>query len=1468
VTSVVKILPETTLRLERVRIKEVYGKKGLGMIKSGKRTACVALILAIIVAMFSGCEEKVERQSDTAIEKLSFRNIPGITPAEISAIEALQKKHSYFVYGINPTTEAFKGKDSGINGYAVMLCNWLSEMFGIQFKPEYYQWGDLLRGLESGEVDFTGEIMSTLEGKAGFLMSSPTINRTIRFYRLNDSASLTDIMRARLPRYAFLREAVVADDIKANTDYDFETIFVDSHKEAYQMLKSGQVDAFFGLDTATGAFDVYGDVGSEEFFPLIFRSSCLSARNEEYRPIINVLDKAMTERVLEYLTELQKHGYQQYQENRIYALLTDEERAFIRTNPYISVVAEFSNYPISFYNKHENKWEGIFFEALDQVSNLTGLKFEVRNENTTPLLKLINMLENGEALILPELHQTKEYEGHFLWSKIPVINDNFAIISRSEFRNIDINDVFHLHVAIRKDTIYSEMFKKIFPAHRNFTEYETMEDTWDALRRGEVDVIFASRRRLVIYTNYYEMSDFKLNLVFEQAFNSYFAYNKNAAILNSIVDKALSVVNVNNMANQWIYRTYDYRVKMAAAQRPWLIGASVSFFLVLLLVSIMLERSRTAGKKLEKLVAQRTGDLAFETSKLQSVLASIPDLMFCKDTNLRYTQCNKPYEVFLGVTEGNILNKTDNDGLWLPPEQVERIRNIEQTVMNENKVLTLEERVHFPFTGKECVFETVKAPLRQDGAVVGLVAIIRDITKRKALESDLALQSSLFKTMLTSLPDAVFCKNLNFKYTLCNHYMAEVFGKKIEDILGRDDIALGLPPETAALAAESDLKVMNEQQRVVYEEWVPCADGVMRLFETVKSPLILDGDVVGIMAIGRDVTKRKEMEVEALSANRAKSSFLANMSHELRTPLNVVIGLTDLILEEDIDSHIKENLAKISNAGTTLLSIVNDILDFSKIESGKLALSPVEYYMSSILNDIITLVITRLGEKPITFKLNIKDDLPNKLLGDDLRVKQVLTNLLTNAIKYTREGSIELIVRSMREGDKIWLDAAVCDTGMGIPKDDIGSLFLDYYQVSANANRNIEGTGLGLPITKRLVEMMDGEISVESEPGKGSTFRFRIKQGFVDDAVLGADVSEKLRSFSYSDDKRIVSKKLVRVNLSYARVLVVDDMQTNLDVASGILRKYQMRVDVLNNGPAAIDRIQAGTPVYDAIFMDHMMPGMDGIETVDRIRALGTEYAKKIPIIALTANAIQGTDKMFYEHDFQAFITKPIDVMEMDTVLRKWVYDSKHGDATVPVDTSASEASEGEKIVIEIPGVDTKKALALYAGDTGIYLPLLRSYITNTSATLEKLKAVSSATLSDYVITVHGLKGTSAGIGAEEVRAQALELENLSRSGDLQGVLSRNDKLIADAEIIVANVKAWLEHNDVQKEKPRKKVPDKDLLIKLRESCESYDMDGIDEVMKYLESSDYDEDADLIKWIREMIDVSKMGEVAQRLASV
>jgi CheY-like chemotaxis protein len=372
--------------------------------------------------------------------------------------------------------------------------------------------------------------------------------------------------------------------------------------------------------------------------------------------------------------------------------------------------------------------------------------------------------------------------------------------------------------------------------------------------------------------------------------------------------------------------------------------------------------------------------------------------------------------------------------------------------------------------------------------------------------------------------------------------------------------------------------------------------------------------------------------------------------------MNVIVGLTDLMLDEDEPVNIRETLEKINTAGTTLMGLINDVLDISKIESGKQELNPVQYDVQSLLHDIITLNIIRIQEKPIKFKLDIDEKFPYTLFGDDLRIKQILNNLLSNAFKYTKEGTVTFGCDFRREdADTLWISFYVRDTGIGIREEDIAKLFSDYNQLDTRANREIEGTGLGLSIAKKVVDLMEGEISLESEYNKGTTFRVRIRQGFVNDKTIGREIVENLRNFRYSDKKKLTHEKLEKPDLSYARVLVVDDFSANLDVAAGRLRKYKMQVDCVMSGQDAVDRIAAGEPVYNAVFMDHMMPGMDGIEATKIIRALGTEYARNIPIIALTANAVAGNEQMFLDNGLNAFLPKPFNVRGLDAVIQRWV---------------------------------------------------------------------------------------------------------------------------------------------------------------------------------------------------------------------
>jgi signal transduction histidine kinase/ActR/RegA family two-component response regulator len=389
----------------------------------------------------------------------------------------------------------------------------------------------------------------------------------------------------------------------------------------------------------------------------------------------------------------------------------------------------------------------------------------------------------------------------------------------------------------------------------------------------------------------------------------------------------------------------------------------------------------------------------------------------------------------------------------------------------------------------------------------------------------------------------------------------------------------------------------------------------------------------------------------AESASRAKSDFMATMSHEIRTPLNAIIGLSDIELRKKLRGDSFDAIKKIRSSGSTLLGIINDILDISKIEAGSLDIIPGEYETAELLSDAVRLNMVRIGDKPVVFAFTVDENLPAKITGDELRLKQILNNILSNAIKYTKEGRVELSAYLAEENILVF---RVSDTGIGIRKEDMGRLFTEYNQLDAKANRKIEGTGLGLAITRMLLDLMGGTIEVESEYGKGSVFTVKIPQQITDPSPLGKDRVEKLKNFGSFDREKPAFYPAASAS-SGIRVLVVDDVEINLEVARGLMEPYGITVDCVLSGREAVERIRQGEPRYNMILMDHMMPEMDGIEAVRIIRhEINSGYARNIPIVALTANALAGNEEMFLKHGFNGFISKPIDIMRLDEMLKKW----------------------------------------------------------------------------------------------------------------------------------------------------------------------------------------------------------------------
>jgi len=479
----------------------------------------------------------------------------------------------------------------------------------------------------------------------------------------------------------------------------------------------------------------------------------------------------------------------------------------------------------------------------------------------------------------------------------------------------------------------------------------------------------------------------------------------------------------------------------------------------------------------------------------------------------------------------------------------------------------------------------------------------------------------------------------------------------------------------------------------------------------------------------------------ALALNSAQSNFLATTSHEMRTLLNAIIGFSKLIIDSGkAHDEIKERLDIIQSTSAELLGMVNDILDLGKIKAGKMELHSAIYCTANLIHDIASLSTVHSTAKPVTFTFTVDDDVPEYLYGDSFRVKQIFTNLLTNAFSYTHAGTVAWKVRCQREGSSVWIVSEIQDTGIGIREENICALFNEYTQLDSEAQGKNSGSGLGLSIVKSLVQMMDGSVTVHSEYGKGSLFSVRFRQHLVPEHYL-----YKGRCTNVN---KVCTVHADHPDLSKARALVVDDTLTSLQVMEGMLAPYRLHVDCVTSGRKAFEIIKGKNPPYNIVFIDHLMPDIDGIETIKRIRnEIGTRYAKNVPIVGLSANAISGCKELFFENGFQAFIPKPVDPIQLDSVIRRWVLGTD----------------------FQIEGIDTAKGIACFGGSKTMYINILKSYTVNMRTVLTNMKKnLTLGNLNDYTISAHGIKGLSFSIGAMKAGFRAERLELLGRSANVE----------------------------------------------------------------------------------------------------
>jgi signal transduction histidine kinase/CheY-like chemotaxis protein len=623
--------------------------------------------------------------------------------------------------------------------------------------------------------------------------------------------------------------------------------------------------------------------------------------------------------------------------------------------------------------------------------------------------------------------------------------------------------------------------------------------------------------------------------------------------------------------------------------------------------------------------------------------------------------------------------------------------------------------------------------------------------------------------------------------------------------------------------------------------------------------------------------------------NKSKSSFLARMSHEIRTPMNSILGMAELIQRKDITPEVDEYISIISHSGQTLLAIINDILDFSKITSGKFQIEPKQYRLSSMINDTINVIRMKVLEKPLDFLVTVDSNIPAQLVGDDVRVRQILINLLNNAIKYTPRGFVSLdIRRGHEEFGRLELICTVSDSGIGIKTEDQAHLFSDFTRLDNIRNLGIEGTGLGLAITYALCQAMGGRISVESEYGKGSSFTAVIVQSFKDDKKLAqvnhpeskkilffetrplifeamkktfynlglnpacfqhagdfiAELEKGIYDYAFVSSRyapdciHILSKTASKTQLIImvemgdvavfrevksilmpvyslpianvinnvhdegtiknlrprfeftaptAKILIVDDISSNLRVARELMAPYNMEVHTCLSGTEAVNLVREYR--YDMVFMDHMMPGMDGLEASAAIRALenGDTYFRELPIIALTANAVSGQREMFLSRGLNDFIAKPIEIKQLNSVLERWIPPEKK----IKVEHAEKNTGPEEPVDLEIPELNTEIGLLNVSGSVDVYLDILNEFSRNVQHLKGQIRtARKSEDTSLYGQTMHALKGASRGVGALSLGNLAEELEEAAKNGELAAIKEKTDNLLREIDTITDNINA------------------------------------------------------------------------------
>ena len=1643
----------------------------------------VYLFLLIGVALSTSCCTQKTRYEPNGIHSIeSFLDIPGITDGEIAAINALKSERQNFTFAAQHTTEAFRMPDGTNAGFLSLYCDLLTQLFGIPFVQEYADWNSIIDGIDNKTIDFMGEMYPALEQSGLYFMTSPISERTLSIVTLNGTGNLkteSDINGRRLGFYAGTASGRYIR--KAYPELEFEDVVVHNIPDIMEKLANGSIDAFVADTIIANYIRETEPLTAVEFFQLVHTPISMATANERLKPFITVVDKYLNAGGSGKIHSLYKTGSYDFKKYSFTKKLNSKELGYLNNltekGIKIPIALEYDNYPVSFYNEREEKYQGIATDILSEINLLTDMEFEEVTEKDTPWATILEKLTNGEVALVSELLYSREREDKFLWAG-PYVTAPYALLSSLDYPDLEIYQVDKTAVGLSRATAYVEIFHMWFPDSTNYRYYDSLHDAFDALEKKEIDLIMASERILTTQTMYREKTGYKVNILFNASEESHFGFNKNEVELSSIIDKAIKYIDTGKIERYWDNRIFDYSRMYAQRRSVYLfILAGILTALLVVLVILLIKIARTRELYKNQMVT------------ISTMYKSIPDMVYCMDTNLRLINCNSSYVNFFGINESELIGKTDLDifANAIDPKMAQFLMNINKKVINEQVTITTEE-IHIRPDKSKILLRSTKVPLIQDGKTIGLLGISSDMTNYKQMMAEIEKQSSLLKSVVANHPGIICCVNRDKKMTLFDGLHLKKLGLDSSEFTGKHlndapknplhrEIIQNLE-KTFTQGAQS--WVSKGTNRVYHIRTTPIYDEIgniinvlgsvdditeMSMFTNILENILnsissmifaadpetgeilfinkymkhhfgLTGDVVGkpcytvfknikttrcddcprlkletnpemiyeweehnvdtkrvyhntdqyIEWIDRkkvhlqhsiDVTDMIIAKEQAEQRSQAKSDFLAKMSHEIRTPMNAIIGMTELALREEIPVSAREHIFTVKQAGVNLLALINDILDISKIETGKLEIIPRNYLFSSLANDVISIIRMRTIDSNLRFVVNIDSSIPNALMGDETRIRQVLLNLLNNAVKFTDKGYVSFTAYAELSGkDTVNLVMEVMDSGRGIMEDDLSHLFIEYSQLDLKSNIGIEGTGLGLAISKKIIEAMDGDIQVKSTYGKGSTFTVTVPQKVrsykamaavenaeqksvlvyerreifaksiiyniknlnvrcthvASDEDLQKEMSKQKIDFifisyalfvknkeailKYGEDAKIVvlsefgevipeknlrviampvysisianilngvsdnfnysdnNQQIVRFSAPDVNILVVDDINTNLKVAEGLLLPYNMKIDLAHSGQEAIESVKSH--YYDLIFMDHRMPVMDGLEATQLIRNLKSPevsenralHYKNVPIIILTANVLSKAKEMFFQNGINDFLSKPIDTVMLNTILEKWIPKEKQL-KSVPIATEgllSDEQQSNSGMGISIEGIDSARGIQISGGNTENYKKTLAIYHKDGLKKINELRnCLDTGNIKLYTVFVHALKSASGSIGSTMLPKLAEDLENAGDRGDLDYIMEHHDKMIAELEKLLTGINAVLTDNSGPKsEKSKRNIQAiKADLDELKKALESTDVETINRIIEKLQSlTDIDDPDGLIENLSTKIMMCEYEEAA------